>query len=142
MSRPPMHSSALELPFHEDTTSNLWTMEDQSAYPTPLDKSDDPFLPEKAIAHPDHEFDQEIVKSSSLFESLLVANINGSHINVQKDEISSGRHRSFSHSCAIPRTFNGSEKTIQCPFCDKMFYKKYNLKSHLVSHSSKSKCFH
>jgi uncharacterized C2H2 Zn-finger protein len=71
--------------------------------------------------------------SSLLFESLLVANAIGSQMNAHKDGIAF-RHRSFSQSYAVNTV---TEKTIKCPYCDKMFYKKYNLKSHLVSHSSK-----
>ena len=132
MSRPPVHSPLELSPFHDDSPSQLWNFDDQSSYPTPLEKSYD---------HQSSQLDstgidqQNGATESSLFESMLVANSNGLKENVHLDEFSSIRHRSCSLSCAVPRTIP-MEKTIKCPFCDKMFYKKYNLKSHLVSHSS------
>lgn len=136
MSRPPLHSTALELsPFHDDSPSQLWNFDDQSSYPTPLEKFNDQMISHKPM--PPVDIVGEHV-GTSLFESLLVANTIGSQINVQNEEFSAGRHRSFSQSFAIPNQFTGMEKTIKCPYCDKLFYKKYNLKSHLVSHSSNS----
>ena len=142
ISRPPSHPSALRFPtIHDEISSNqLWDFDALCSYPTPLDKTADDFLiPSKTISQM-IPISDDLTESASLFESLIATKEEGSSQNLEQDKfIPNGRHRSFSMSCTTARRFTGVEKTIQCPFCDKMFYKKYTLKSHLVSHSSNFK---
>lgn len=49
-------------------------------------------------------------------------------------------HSLSPHSSRPPLSpmMDGDNKRIKCPHCDKIFLRQYQLKSHMVSHSSKS----
>jgi hypothetical protein len=114
ISRPPVHAPMLEFTPFDSPSNNLWDFH-ESSYPTPLEPNHDQLLPSNPVSS---LFKEEPSGSSLLFDSLLVANTNGSQINKQRDEFI-GRYRSFSQSCAIPKVCAGNDKSIKCPYCDK-----------------------